>query len=440
MTQPTTHCAHIMKKTTTLALLAALLTPLHSQTILEWALSETSPTPDVDDTPALNGTLEVPVIGDGVTSGTTNSSALIGRFTPVTLANENDSITISYEVLAMGGTSAGGTNADLRWGLFNSNGTTFGGDEDNLSSWSGAFAWNSGSDSNDADIRARDLGVSERFYSGNGAIDLTGNADYANQNFVADGVIYTLTLTITRLAGNVMDVATTLTGDNGYALSMTGQETANAEFTFDRVAFWINSLSAEQVVFKSASVPASTDGDSIPDLEEIRWFFDLTTADDTTNTDGDALTDLEEITLNLTDPTDPNDPPAPLTKLFVDFNADGTAGQTGPNLETGFVAFTAPHESDSIDNPDGIDFPVFGTTVNLAVDYTDDDAFDGFPATVKQMIGRDNGAVGNYDGTLPELMRDWIGLDSRASEGGNGPVGNEFGPPLHRDGALRLGR
>lgn len=421
-----------MKTLPILGTLAALLTPLHSQTVLEWALSETSPNPDVDDTAALNGTLDVPIIGDGVTSGTTNSSALMGRFTPVTLANVNDSITISYQILAMGGISAGGTNADLRWGLFNSNGTTFGGDEVNLSGWTGTFAVNSGAATNDADIYVRSIGNTERFYVATGAADVTsGTVDVANQDFNANGVIYTATMTITRLAGDIMDISTTLTGDDGYTFALTAQETANAEFTFDRVGFWVNSLSAELVVLKASSAPASTDGDSIPDLEEARWFFDLTTADDTTNFDGDALSDLDEITVSLTDPTDPNDPPPPLTKLFVDFNADGTSGQTGPNIESGYVAYTAPHESNSIDDPAGIDFNVFGSTVNLAVDYIDDNAFDSYAATVKQMIGRSNEETAAYDGTLSELMRDWIGVDSRAAEGANGPVGNQFGSPTN---------
>ena len=112
----------------TIALLGALLAPLHSQTVLEWALSETSPTPDVDDTANLSGTLEVPIIGDGVSSGNASTSALVGRFAPVTLANENDSITVSYPILFVGGSSGSGTNALFRLGVFNSNGVAFGGD------------------------------------------------------------------------------------------------------------------------------------------------------------------------------------------------------------------------------------------------------------------------------------------------------------------------
>ncbi len=422
-----------MKIRTTLLLLGVLLTPLQSQTVLEWALSETGAAPDADDTPALNGTLDVPIFGDGVTPSVTNSSALMGRFTPVTLANVNDSITISYDVLFIGGLfSNGGTNADFRWGLFNSNGTTFGGDEANLSGWTGAFAFNSGApDIADADIYVRNSGNNERFYASAGAADISGPADYANQIFFPNGVIFTAAMTVTRLDGDVMDISIALTGDDGYSFTLSGQETTNAEFTFDRVGFWINDLGAERVAFKASSALASTDGDSIPDFEEARWFNDLATANDTSNFDGDALTDLHEITVSFTDPTNPNDPPAPLTKLFVDFNADGTAGQTGPNIESGYVTYTAPHETDTIDDPAGIDFDVFGSSVNLAVDYVDDSGFDTYAPTVKQMIGRGDDPTAAYDGTMAELMRDWIGIDSRAAAGGNGPLGNQFGSPTN---------
>lgn len=420
-----------MKTPIIVVLFACLLTPLYSQTILEWAVSETSPTPDVDDTAELRGTLDIPILGDGMTSGTTNSTALMGRFAPVILANPNDSISISYEILAMDGASGSGINSGLRWGVFNSNGTTFGGDEVNLSGWSGALAWNSGGTTNDADIRVRHLSSPNRFYIATDTTDVTGNADYANQDFDANGVIYTVTMTITRLAGDVMDISTTLTGGNGYSLTMSGQETTDAEFTFDRVGFWVNNLSASQLALRSSSAPTSTDDDSIPDLEEVRWFTNLSTADDVSNFDGDTLSDLHEITVSFTNPTDADDPPAALSNLVVDFNSDGTAGQTGPNLETGYVAYTAPHESNAIDSPAGINFPVFGSTVNLAVDYSDDNAFNSYPATVKQMIGRSNSEAALYDGALSELMRDWIGIDSRTLAGGNGPLGNPSSSPTN---------
>jgi hypothetical protein len=423
----------IMKTPATiLLLLAGLFSPLHSQTVLEWALSETGLTPDVDDTANLKGTLDIPILGDGVSSGITNSTALIGRFAPVTLANVDDSVTISYEVLIIGGLfSDGGTNADFRYGLFNSNGTTFGGDEASLSGWTGALTFNAGSGATDADILVRNIGNTERFYVSTGSTDISGGADYANKIFFPNGVIYTAAMTITRLAGDIMDISVTLTGDDEYSFVLSGQETSNAEFTFDRVGFWINVLDAELIAFKAGSAPASTDGDSIPDLEEVRWFGDLTTANDTTNSDGDAFTDLHEITVSFTDPTDGNDPPVPLTKLFIDFNADGTAGQVGPNIESGYLAYTAPHQTNTIDDPNGIDFNVFGSTVNFAVDYTDDSGFVDFSPNIKQMIGRGDGAALMYEGTMGELMRDWVGIDSRSAEGGNGPEGNAFGGPTN---------
>jgi hypothetical protein len=136
-----------------------------------------------------------------------------------------------------------------------------------------------------------------------------------------------------------------------------------------------------------------------------------------TDSDGDGRSDADEV-VSGTDLFDANS-----------YFTISMIGQTGPNLEPGYFAYTAPHESNSIDDPAGIDFTVFGTNVNLAVDYTDDSGFVNYPVTVKQMIGRGNSQVGAYNGTLPELMRDWVGIDSRASAGGNGPLGNAFGSP-----------
>ena len=130
---------------------------------------------------------------------------------------------------------------------------------------------------------------------------------------------------------------------------------------------------------------------------------DLATADDSSDSDGDGLSDLEEITVGFTDPTDPNDPPRPLDKLFVDCNADGTVGQLGPNLEDGYVAYTAPHESNTIDDPSGIDFPVFGTTVNLAVDYVDNTGFEDYAAQAAAMP------------PTPVCRNRWVGGASSAS-------------------------
>lgn len=269
-----------MKPPLYFSLLASLLTPGHSQSVLEWALSETSTSPDIDVTPELNGTLEVPILGDGLTTSAADSLALVGRFEPVTLTNVGDSLSISYEVLIMGGASGGQTNADFRWGLFNSQETNFGGEEADFSGWSGVFAWNSGATTSDADVRVRDPAAPERFYVGSGMVDLTADSDFANQDFVADGVIYTVTLSATRLVGDTLDVVATLTGDNGYALTMSGQDAASAEFTFDRVAFWSNALGAELIALKSTSFPASTDGDNVPDLEEARLYSNLDTVSD----------------------------------------------------------------------------------------------------------------------------------------------------------------
>ena len=411
-----------MKKLIYPAMLIASCLPLQAQTVLEWALSETVTAPDTDDTASLGGTLDLPIIGDGVTAGDTNTTALVGRFEPIALENADDSITISYDVIFAGGITGNGSSADFRWGLFNSNGDVFGGAEENFENWSGALAWNSGDTITDADIRLRNLNTTNRFYVSADTTDLTGDSDFANQDFSANGVTYTISMTVTRLADDSMQVETSVNGDDGYEYLVAANSMNETEFTFDRVGFWINAFDAERVALQESGAPSSGDGDGIPDLQEIFWFGDLSTADDTSDFDSDGTNDLQEITVLMTDPTAPEQ-----TTLLVDFNADGTSSQIGPNLEPDFSAFTASHENLSIQDPAGMNYDLAANSVNIRVSYESDNGNAINAPTVMQMIGRNSQVTSSYEGTQSELIRDWIGVDSRLSEGGNGSTGDNFG-------------
>jgi hypothetical protein len=418
-----------------LSFFPAFVAPLSGQTITEWALSDTSPNPDIDITENLAGTLTSPSVGDGRTSNDTDGKALVGRFdAPVTLASPGDSITVAFDFIARGGASGFATNSDVRFGVFNSNGTNFSGNEADLTGWTGALSWNSAG-TTDADIRIRQRDQQEPFYTGNGTVDITGNFDQANSEFQGDGVIYTLSTTIIRRAGNVMETQVEILGEDGYRFSqspLVGQETTHAEFTFDRFGIWLNTLNAERFAIKASDLPESSDGDSIPDLRELYWFGDLATANDNSDTDGDGVNDLQEITIEGSDPT--FNAPA---LLFVDFNSDGSGTQIGPVNAGGFFSFAAPHESRLTATDEGMDFPIESGMVNVTLAYTDDlEEKVNYSDTIKQMIGRSDNQVENYVGTHSELIRDWVGIDPRFFEGGNGPENNIFGSPTNL--ALRI--
>jgi hypothetical protein len=79
-----------------------------------------------------------------------------------------------------------------------------------------------------------------------------------------------------------------------------------------------------------------------------------------------------------------------------------------------------------------MDFAIESGIVNVAISYTDDleEEID-YEDEIKQMIGRNNAVVENYQGTHSALIRDWVGIDPRVFQGGNGPNPNIFGSPTN---------
>ena len=97
--------------------------------------------------------------------------------------------------------------------------------------------------------------------------------------------------------------------------------------------------------------------------------------------------------------------------LMIDFNS--TTQDGGPHNQAGYQAYDAGHEvaADFVTQS----YSAFGTTVGVTPAWPNTTA-----ATVQQMIDR---AVGNDDqwlGDKLDLVTDWIGIDSRTANGGNG--------------------
>lgn len=117
-------------------------------------------------------------------------------------------------------------------------------------------------------------------------------------------------------------------------------------------------------------------------------------------------------------------------QLRVDFNAtDGTNGQdpTAPARLAGFQYYEARHEIAG-DFTAARSYSVFGTTVNLTASFPDSPpARNG----AMQMIDR---TATNWSGAWPELLTDWIGIDTRPGTanpviGGNGTYDGTTGTP-----------
>ena len=159
-----------------------------------------------------------------------------------------------------------------------------------------------------------------------------------------------------------------------------------------------------------------TDADGADDDIELAGGLLLNNPD----TDGDFYLDGVEIARS-TDPLDFNSIPSPAGGLKVDFSSQNAAGQTGVYHHSDWFNYVATHEVNGVtDRTEVWTVPAFANAaVNFTVAYPDTTA-----ATVKQMIGRTDAQATAYIGDSPRLMRDWIGIDTRAASAGNGTAGD----------------
>ncbi|WP_200391711.1 LamG domain-containing protein [Roseibacillus ishigakijimensis] len=171
---------------------------------------------------------------------------------------------------------------------------------------------------------------------------------------------------------------------------------------------------------------ADTDGDGLTDGEEVNGVAgtDPLLAD----TDGDLVTDSEELTAG-TSPTDESDFPQ-VPNLQVDFSL--VSNEPSSVHEPLYQPYFARHEVNSQDSDpelgslDGVDrlgetysATFYGNEVEIALSVSFPDLVDPLVATAKQLIDR-SANLGNYAGSKPDLMRDYLGADTRIENGGNG--------------------
>ena len=160
---------------------------------------------------------------------------------------------------------------------------------------------------------------------------------------------------------------------------------------------------------------ADSDGDTLLDGPEVN---DHMTNPNERDSDGDYFFDQNEVDTAPAGPGSANDPnsfPISSAGLLVDFSSTALNGQNGVFHDQGRQPYVADHETDlSVDRSEIFNVPAFGgANITLTVDFPDT-TFN----TAKQLIGR--ASVAGYDGDDPELARDWIGVDTRVIQGGNG--------------------
>lgn len=103
-------------------------------------------------------------------------------------------------------------------------------------------------------------------------------------------------------------------------------------------------------------------------------------------------------------------------QLLVDFNSTNQDG--GPHNQSGYQAYNAGHEI-AADFVAARSYNAFGNTISLSVDFP-----DTVNPRVQQMIDRGAGNDANWGGQKLDLLTDWIGVDTRTGNGGNGSAGD----------------
>lgn len=111
-------------------------------------------------------------------------------------------------------------------------------------------------------------------------------------------------------------------------------------------------------------------------------------------------------------------------QLMIDFNSTTQGG--GPTNEPGYQAYDAAHENTA--TFDTKSYNAFGTAVSLTPSWpnTTDNR-------VQQMIDRGAGNDAQWLGSNLDLLTDFIGIDTRTGNGGNGDWDGTTGTPTHLD-------
>lgn len=127
-------------------------------------------------------------------------------------------------------------------------------------------------------------------------------------------------------------------------------------------------------------------------------------------------------------------------QFLMDFNSSQASGGTpvagdptdpanAIHHEAGYLCYHAIHEDPSSFLPATyeVNFSATGSaTVTMTPEWPNTTA-----PQVQQSIGRSDGQAGSWAGVKPNLLRDWIGADSRPGNGGNGAWDGTSGTPTY---------
>ncbi len=107
-------------------------------------------------------------------------------------------------------------------------------------------------------------------------------------------------------------------------------------------------------------------------------------------------------------------------QLRVDFNTSSNGSTASSPLVSGFQSYHTRHET-SGDFVATRSYSAFNSTINLAVSFPDSNN-----AATMQMLNR---SEMTWQGAWLDLLRDWVGVDTRTASGGNGDYNGTTGTP-----------
>lgn len=161
-----------------------------------------------------------------------------------------------------------------------------------------------------------------------------------------------------------------------------------------------------------------SDNDGLTDGEEVNTYSSNPNLSDS---DGDFFSDYDEINASpATSPNDPNSFPVSSTGFFLDFS--GTANG-GPFNNTGYLPYVSNDQEDGgVNQSQSYPAPGLGdalTEIEVEIDFPLGGG-NNAPNTVTRAINRSAAQAARYSGRDVDMIRDWIGVDSRAANGGGG--------------------
>lgn len=198
--------------------------------------------------PLADAATSSPVLGNG--SGSVENTGISAGFSPVTLEQAGDSLSLCTSLELSGLPSDGSASDSITWGLFHSGG------QPGTSGWTGYLQATDAASNPARGFWKKAVGNSSAYHSTSGADPL---ASYSLPVSALKDGTFRLMLTLTRNAGAGLDYYAALLdeADGSLRVAFTGSDPMPATYTFDRAGFRCGTgLAATRIAFSGCHATA----------------------------------------------------------------------------------------------------------------------------------------------------------------------------------------